>query len=390
MTNSLDYWTNFFEKSESKMLPENFKAIKGHIRKTNAAKMREMTIVNHLQTLTQFGTWCKVPFSDLNEDVMLDYCEWLDRFIFHSNGKPKKYSESSKYMKMSTVKAFLQNVNKNAANVLNAKPLHRRKLPEDILTKEDIEALLNTCQNARDRALIACFYESGARKGELLGTLIKNVQFDENGAIVTFPDGKTGARRVRLVFASSFLREWLEVHPNKKKRESPVFCSLRSPFNVISSTGLSEQLIEIAQKAGVTKKVHPHAFRHSRATHLAEHLTEQQLKKYLGWTDGSRMASIYVHLSGKDIDNAILKLNGIQIDETHSDGLKVGRCPRCKELNPETSLYCGKCGLPLKEVSMKEIDEGKSALNIDTMKMALSDPVILEQLAEMLKKSKTD
>ena len=62
--------------------------------------------------------------------------------------------------------------------------------------------------------------------------------------------------------------------------------------------------------------------------------------------------------------------------------MTVGRCPRCKEINPETSLYCGKCGLPLKAASIKEIDEDKSALNVDTMKMALSDPVRLEQLAE--------
>jgi integrase/recombinase XerD len=54
------------------------------------------------------------------------------------------------------------------------------------------------------------------------------------------------------------------------------------------------------------------------------------------------MASIYVHLSGKDIDNAILKLEGIQIDETHANGLKVGRCPGCKEINSEHFSYCGK------------------------------------------------
>jgi len=181
------------------------------------------------------------------------------------------------------------------------------------------------------------------------------------------------------------------VHPRKNNRESPLFCSLREPFDLISETGLSYQLRKIAKRAGIEKRVNPHSFRHARATHLAEHLTEQQMKKYLGWTEGSNMAAIYVHLSGKDMDAAILKMNGIKIDDTHADGLRVGRCPRCKELNPETSLYCGKCGLPLKEDSIREIDENKSALNIDTIKMALSDPFILEQLAaEMLKKSKTD
>jgi len=362
VTNELDYWTNIFEESEGKMLPENFKLIKAHTRKLKASNMRERTIVNHLQALTQFSTWCKVPFTELSDEDMLNYCEWLDRFTFTFKGKPKKYTEGTKYMRLATVKAFLNRINKETAESITIRQQHNRKLPEDLLTREDIEALLNACHTARDRALIATLYESGARKGELLGTLLKHVQFDENGAIVTFPEGKTGARRIRLVFASSFLREWLGVHPTKQNRESPLFCSLKEPYPIISDTGLHDQLIKIAKRARVEKRVNAHSFRHARATHLAEHLTEQQLKKYLGWTEGSNMASIYVHLSGKDIDNAILKLNGIQIDETHADGLKVGRCPRCKEINPENFSYCGKCGMPLNETSSTKIESDKSAV----------------------------
>ena len=148
-------------------------------------------------------------------------------------------------------------------------------------------------------------YESGGRKGEILSTCIKNVTFDENGAVMYFPEGKTGERRVRLVFAASYLREWIAVHPGKDEQDAPLFCAFRVPYPVISKTGLANQLNALRKKAGIKKRVHPHAFRHARATHLAEHLTEQQLKKYLGWTAGSSMASVYVHLSGKDIDDAI-------------------------------------------------------------------------------------
>ena len=390
MTNDLDYWTKAFEESEGKILPENFKLIKTHIRKHRASNMRDRTIVNHLLALIQFGTWCKVPVMELNGEDILNYCESLDRLTFTFKGKPKKYSDATKITRLVIVKAFLRKINKEAAESITIKQNHARKLPEDLLTREDIEALLNASYTARDRALIAMLYESGARKGELLGVLLKNVTFDENGTMITFPDGKTGARRIRLVFASSFLREWLEVHPTKKNRESPLFCSLREPFDIISDTGLSYQLRKIAKRAGIEKRVNPHSFRHSRATHLAEHLTEQQLKNYLGWTASSSMAAIYVHLSGKDIDNAILKMNGIEIDDTHTDGLKVGRCPRCKELNPETSQYCGKCGLPLTEITTKEIDKDKTIMSIDAMKIALSDPIILEQLAERLREVQTN
>lgn len=375
MGNYLIYWVKYFENSKSDMLPENFNLIQGHMRKMRARGMKERTLVNHYQFLTQFGTWCKIPFTELNEDTMLEYSESLD-----------KYKPGTKYVKLATVKAFLREINPEATKAIIIKPQRNQKLPEDLLTKEDIEALLNNCENTRDRALIATLYESGMRKGELFGIRIKNVQFDENGAILTIPDGKTGARRIRLVFAASYLRQWLECHPTKGNRESTVFCSLRKPFNVLTDPGLRDQLVKIAEKAGIQKRVNPHSFRHARATHLAEHLTEQQLKKYLGWTEGSSMASTYVHLSGKDIDNAILKMHGIQIDGTHADGLLVGRCPRCHKLNPETQEFCGTCGLPLKDETKNKIENDKTELDIAFMKAVASNPKILEIFTEELNK----
>jgi integrase/recombinase XerD len=41
------------------------------------------------------------------------------------------------------------------------------------------------------------------------------------------------------------------------------------------------------------------------------YLKETQMNAYFGWIQGSDMPSTYVHLSGRDIDDAILKANGI-------------------------------------------------------------------------------
>jgi integrase/recombinase XerD len=44
---------------------------------------------------------------------------------------------------------------------------------------------------------------------------------------------------------------------------------------------------------------------------MANYLTEAKMNAYFGWIQGSDMPSIYVHLSGRDIDDAVLKANGI-------------------------------------------------------------------------------
>ncbi|MPM48867.1 Tyrosine recombinase XerD [bioreactor metagenome] len=153
----------------------------------------------------------------------------------------------------------------------------------------------------------------------------------------------------------------------KDNRDSFVFCSLRASFGKLSSTGLHDQIKEIGCRAGIpVEKLHPHNFRHTRATHLSEHLTEAQLKEYFGWTKSSTMTSVYTHLSGKDIDNSILKLNGIEVqDQDEEDRLKTIRCPRCKEIQDSKARYCFKCGLPLNEkAATSEVATFNDALSL--------------------------
>ena len=76
------------------------------------------------------------------------------------------------------------------------------------------------------------------------------------------------------------------------------------------STKITEWKVfkKIARKAGIEKKVYPHLFRHSRATQLARYLTEMEMKIFFGWSKNSNMPSVYVHLSGRDIDEKIIQL----------------------------------------------------------------------------------
>jgi integrase len=172
--------------------------------------------------------------------------------------------------------------------------------------------MIEAGSNSRDRAIISCFYESGARRGEQLSAKIKNIELDEYGAVITFPEGKNGARRVKLIFSAPYLREWLDDHPRKDDRDAPLWCTLDKHAGPISVTGLVNVFNRCGEKAGIEKKVNPHSFRHDRATHLAANFTEQQLKMYLGWSPTSTQPATYVHLSGKGMDDAVLKMYGIK------------------------------------------------------------------------------
>jgi hypothetical protein len=101
------------------------------------------------------------------------------------------------------------------------------------------------------------------------------------------------------------------------------------------------------RKAGIKKRIYPHLFRHSRATHLAQDFTEQELKVIFGWSGGSRMPATYVHLSGGDIDRKILEKHGIIIhgEECKKEQpLRLKICPNCKEKNSPNANFCMVCG----------------------------------------------
>ncbi len=173
-------------------------------------------------------------------------------------------------------------------------PVHVRKLPDELLTCEEIVQLIDAARTVEDRAFLILLYESGCRIGELLTLQRKRVQFDAQGC-VAFVEGKTGMRRLRLIEAAPTLDEWISYRSCKP--EDYIFPGTYKTY--------TKRLAVTARRAGIEKRIYPHLFRHSRATFLASYLTEFQLKTFLGWSPGSNMAAIYVHLAGADLDAAL-------------------------------------------------------------------------------------
>ncbi len=236
-------------------------------------------------------------------------------------------------------------------------------LPEDILNEKDVQILLNVAEYSRDKAFIAMLFDLGTRVGEFLSIQRKNIVFDELGAVVVV-DGKTGQRRQRLILSVPFVAEWLNDHPDKRP-EAPLWvhhaqgCHEEGPVP-LDYYAARKLLRRLQKKAGIQKPLNPHAFRHARATHLANYLTEAQLKKIFGWTQNSRMPGRYVHLSGKDVDEALLRVHGLQAKgEEKKAELTVVQCVRCDEKNSTVQRLCTRCGMPL---------DLKAALEADDMK----------------------
>lgn len=256
--------------------------------------------------------------------------------------------------------AWLQGEENNAASwIKTSVKMSERKLPDDLLTEKEIKQMIKAADHPRDKALISILYDSGCRIGEIGGLQVKNINFDQYGAILTV-HGKTGARRVRIVFSVSYLAAWLDVHPGKDDPNAYIFVMLRGKgkdTKQMQYPALTKIVKKTAQKAGIKKRVHNHLFRHSRSTELAQHLTEAQMEAHLGWVHGSNMPSIYVHLSGKQVDDAMLRIYGKKKKENKLPELTSRTCMRCEKENGPTSKFCSRCGLPLDQEALQDVEK---------------------------------
>jgi integrase/recombinase XerD len=184
----------------------------------------------------------------------------------------------------------------------------RRTLP-DVLTIAEVEAILDqpdltTQKGVRDKAILEFLYASGARVSELT-TLTLNQIWLEDGLVKLFGKGS----KERVVPIGRVARESLDrylstIRPllmKAGKRTDAIF------LNQKRGTALSRMTIynlmqEYAGLAKIEKRLSPHTFRHSFATHLLEGGADLRIvQELLGHADIST-TEIYTH-----VDRSYLK-----------------------------------------------------------------------------------
>jgi site-specific recombinase XerD len=209
----------------------------------------------------------------------------------------------------------------------------------DLFTEAKIKRMLEVTYQTRDRALWMVLWEGALRLGEALSMTVGSIIFDEYGCY-SIVDGKTGQRRIRFVQATPYLREWLNVHPFRDDHDHWLWTGRDGA--ALHDSSVRDNLVAVAKRAGITHRVWPHLFRHSRLTVNAKYMTESELCIFAGWQQGSPQTRVYVHLSGADLDAKVLAHYGLKEHEQVNGEqiLQPRACPRCAAQNPATGRLC--------------------------------------------------
>lgn len=151
-------------------------------------------------------------------------------------------------------------------------------LPAEVLTRAEVVALLNACSRRsaggrRMRAFIALGVRGGLRIEEMIALYPKDVDLDECTVRVLRAKGDRAHRpRNRLVVIDPPTCEIIAAWLTKRATlgispRCPLFCTISAPDRggKMWDSALRERLKEIAVKAGIDKRVHPHGLRHTMA-----------------------------------------------------------------------------------------------------------------------------
>ncbi len=148
----------------------------------------------------------------------------------------------------------------------------KRFAPEP-LTAAEVRRLIRACSTRsstgiRNRALIATMYRTGARVGETLALLPKDLNVETSALRIL--RGKGGRSRLLGLDAGALavLQLWLDRRAALGiGSRAPIFCTLKG--EKLHSSYVRTMLPRLARKAGIERRVHPHALRHSFSFEMA-------------------------------------------------------------------------------------------------------------------------
>jgi len=269
--------------------------------------------------------------------------------------------------------------------------------PEDLPTTEEVKRMIECTENPRDRALISLMAESGARVGEVSTIRLKDIAWNDKGFILTIRSNTSKSkfgRRIPLCACTEDIKRWVnDYHPFKNDREAPLFTSFadrRTPRTNLKADGIAEIVRRVALRADFQGRIHmhPHKFRHLRASQLAElGWNEPMLKQFFGWSKTSRMPAIYIHMSQKSMNNRYYQMYGkVSPEEAEQQNLEEPRtCSRCGTQNPTGYRFCFRCNAVFDREEQRRIEDRIKAEN--TLSFIAGDPDLAKKFSRLLREA---
>jgi integrase/recombinase XerD len=269
--------------------------------------------MNTQQHLTQFSHYLK--YRRYSPNTIKTYTDALGVFFqFHHTKSPeqlgiaeiihfntgyilrKNLSASYQNQVINAIKLFYRNrFNRNMDLDNIQRPRREKRLP-NVLSKQEIKAIIEAPTNLKHRAMLSLTYACGLRRSELLNLTLSDVLSDRNLLFIRQSKGK----KDRVVPIGDKLIDMLRTYYKAYKPKTWLFEGQHTGDRY-SERSLQLVLKQALVKAGNKKSVSLHWLRHSYATHLLESGTDLRYIQELLGHSSSKTTEIYTHVTTKSL-----------------------------------------------------------------------------------------
>lgn len=232
--------------------------------------------------MNAFSTWMK--HKRYSESTITTYTEAVKHFLLYFNRREigtlsnddvveyvhehiikKKLSFAYQNQLVNGLKLFFREVEKSKIEIDKLqRPRREHKLP-NVLSKEEIKAILDAPTNIKHRTMLSLLYACGLRRSELLN--LKPINIDSKRGILIILNSKGKKDRIAPISENiiKMLREYYKIYKPKEWLFEGQFEATQ-----YSKKSLQSVLKQAIEKAKIKKPVTLHWLRHSYATHLLE------------------------------------------------------------------------------------------------------------------------
>lgn len=243
-------------------------------------------------------------------DQLKDFLRWINELSITAGSQARI---------ISGIKAFyryllIEHPNAMDPTLLLESPTIGRKLPT-VLSVEEIDQMfsridLSREDGKRNKAILETLYGCGLRVSELTNLKISNLHFVEGFIKVTgkgdkerlVPVGNTAMQEINYYL--KYIRSHLPVN---KGAEDVVFLNRRG--KALSRVMIFNIVKDLAQRAGIHKRISPHTFRHSFATHLVEGGADLRAVQEMLGHESITTTEIYTHLDREYLRTELLRFH---------------------------------------------------------------------------------
>jgi integrase/recombinase XerD len=252
--------------------------------------------VDKLTDYLQASKTLKAP-QELDLKVLQQFVKWIGELGMTATSQARIISGIRAFYKF----CLIENIVTADPSVLLEAPKLKRKLP-DVLSFEEIEKMINAIdlsakEGTRNKAILETMYSCGLRVSEVINLKISCLYFNDGFVRVI---GKGDKERLipigddAIKYIEVYLETIRRLNTIAKGSEDILFLNNRGK-------GLSRVMIfyiikSLAKKAGITKIISPHTFRHSFATHLVEGGADLRSVQQMLGHESITTTEIYTHL----------------------------------------------------------------------------------------------